>query len=491
MRHRFRQTLLVVVACALLALAATSPSALLSAGKEPAAAQTRAVAAPDAPNIILVSTDDQTLYDLRWMPITRELIGGHGIEFTDGLSPHSLCCPARAEMMTGQYGQNNGVHHNDGVHGGYPALIDPDNTIGRWLYDAGYQTAMVGKYLNQFTEFDARPEGWDHWNPYVGGTDFMTTTYVNDGDMVTRHGYVDDITNEYARAYIDEFSGPTPFFVWVSNFAPHRAKKRPKRAEYAYPAPRFRHVLTDVKLPALKKRSFNEKNVSDQPAKTHVAKVSRAEMQTRFTTRIQSIQAADEGVRDLVDTLEANGELDSTYIFFVSDNGYLLGEHRLSHKNYIFRESMAIPYAVRVPGALERTVSDVPVTLTDLAPTFADLAGATPERLVDGQSFAALLRGEPLTWRDTQLIQTGKTRASHDGWRIRGARTDRYTYGKDMTNGFEQLYDRLATPSEVLNVAQDPRYRAVRKAMRTRMRALKDCAGPSCSANFGPVPPPS
>ncbi len=199
MRHRFRQTLLAVLACALLALAATSPSALLSAGKESAAAQTRAVAARDAPNIILVSTDDQTLYDLRWMPITRELIGGHGIDFTDGLSPHSLCCPARAEMMTGQYGQNNGVHHNNGLHGGYKALIDPDNTIGRWLQHAGYQTAMVGKYLNGYGPAAERPEGWDHWNAFVGVTDFTTTTYFNDGAPIVREGYVDDITNEYAR----------------------------------------------------------------------------------------------------------------------------------------------------------------------------------------------------------------------------------------------------------------------------------------------------
>ncbi len=213
-------------------------------------------------------------------------------------------------------------------------------------------------------------------------------------------------------------------------------------------------------------------------------------MQQRFTSRIEAIQAADEGVRDLVDSLAANSELDSTYIFFVSDNGYLLGEHRLSHKNYIYREAMEIPFAVRVPGALERTVSDVPVTLTDLAPTFADLAGATPERLVDGESFAALLRGEPFTWRDTQLIQTGKSGASHDAWRIRGARTARYTYGKDTTNGFEQLYDRKRAPREVRNVAGKPTYRYVLREMRHRMRALRSCSGAGCSVDFGRVPAP-
>ncbi len=444
----------------------------------------------DRPNIILISTDDQTTYDMQWMPIVRELVNGHGFEFTDGQSPHSLCCPARAEMLTGQYGQNNGVHHNSGVNGGYHALIDPDNTIGRWLQDAGYQTALAGKFLNGYTEKYGQPEGWDHWNPYVGGTDFMTTRYYNDGQPLVRHGYVDDITNAYARSYVDEFAGPKPFFVWISNYAPHRAKKRTGETEYSYAAPRFQGTLSNVTLPVLRKKSFNERNVSDQPKETHVPKVSAFEMQKRFTSRIEALQAADQNVQELVDQLDALGELDNTYIFFVSDNGYLLGEHRLSHKNYIFRESMAIPFSVRVPSAAGTTRSDLPVTLADLAPTIAELAQATPERLVDGASFASLLRGDALPWRDTQLIQTGREPTTFDSWRIRGARTDRYTYGRDVTNGFEQLYDRVKDPYEIHNRAKDPRYKPVLREMRKRAAALRTCAGASCSRSFGPVPPP-
>ncbi|MEZ5091451.1 sulfatase [Nocardioides sp.] len=446
----------------------------------------------ERPNIILISTDDQTTYDMQWMPITRELIGGHGVDFPDGLSPHSLCCPARAEMVTGQYGQNNGVHHNTGANGGYHALIDRDNTIGRWLQDAGYHTGMAGKYMNGYNETYGAPEGWDHWNPYVRGTDFMNTRYYNDGDLVERHGYVDDITNEYVRSYIDEFAkAEQPFFVWISNYAPHRAKKRTGETEYSVPAPRFRGTLADVRLPALDKPSFNEDDVSDQPSNTHVAKVSPAEMQKRFTSRIEALQAADENVAKLVDQLDRLGELDNTYIFFVSDNGYLLGEHRLSHKNYIYRESMAVPFEVRVPTATTGTTSQMPVTLADLAPTISELAGATPERLVDGVSFAPLLRGQPMTWRDTQLIQTGKASPSLEGWRIRGARTDRYTYGVDVTDNFEQLYDRLRDPFEIDNVAKDPRYRPVLLDMRNRMEALRDCAGASCAQNFGPSVDPN
>jgi arylsulfatase A-like enzyme len=460
-----------------------------------AAPQTRTAVAQEAPpdqrpNIILISTDDQNTYDMQWMPFTRELVAGHGIDFPDGLSPHSLCCPARAEIITGQYGQNNGVHHNTGARGGYKALIDRNNTVGRWLHDAGYQTALVGKFLNGYTESYGTPAGWDHWNPYVGGTTFMRTRYYNDGSPIVRKGYVDDITNAYARSYIDEFAGPQPFFVWISNFAPHRAKQRKGAEQYSYAAPRFQGTLSDAKFPVPAKKSFNEADVSDQPRETHRAKWSVREMRKRFISRIEAIQAADEDLKKLVDQLDALGELDNTYIFFVSDNGYLLGEHRLDKKNWIFREAMAVPFSVRLPDATAGTTSTVPVTMADLAPTFAELAQATPERLVDGVSFAPLLQTGSMPWRDTQIIQTGRAGETYDSWKIRGARTDRYTYGRDVTNNFEQLYDRLLDPFEVHNRAKDPRYRPVLLEMRRRMSALRDCQGASCSQSFGRVPNP-
>ena len=78
-----------------------------------ASSSTSLAGAPDTrPNIVFISTDDQRIDDMRYMPFTRALIGGHGVTFTRALSPHPLCCPARAEFVTGQYAQNNGVSHN-------------------------------------------------------------------------------------------------------------------------------------------------------------------------------------------------------------------------------------------------------------------------------------------------------------------------------------------------------------------------------------------
>ena len=101
-------------------------------------------AADERPNIVLVVTDDMRADDLAYMPRTRELIGAAGATFTKFISPHPLCCPARAGILTAQYAQNHGVQHNRGERGGYGAF-DPSATLATWMQQAGYRTAMHGK----------------------------------------------------------------------------------------------------------------------------------------------------------------------------------------------------------------------------------------------------------------------------------------------------------------------------------------------------------
>jgi hypothetical protein len=113
------------------------------------------------PNIVLVTTDDMNRSDLRWMPITRRLLGGRGVTVGDFISNHPLCCPARAEILTGQYAQNNGVWDN-GISrwGGYSRLARPAQHVGRWLQDAGYRTVFLGKHLNGYEKVRNRQPGW-------------------------------------------------------------------------------------------------------------------------------------------------------------------------------------------------------------------------------------------------------------------------------------------------------------------------------------------
>jgi arylsulfatase A-like enzyme len=213
-------------------------------------------------------------------------------------------------------------------------------------------------------------------------------------------------------------------------------------------------------------------------------------IQDYFTERLRTLQDVDDAVERLIATLEETGELENTYVFFVSDNGHLLGEHRLVQKNVLYREALAIPLVVRVPGATPST-SSRPVTIVDLAPTIAELAGVEPQRVVDGRSFVPLLRGQPLRWRDTQLVLTGGTRTVGPlpGWEYRGVRTHRYTFMRRAVDGVEFLFDRRRHPEENVNVASARRYRAVRLELRERLQALAVCSAEDCWRRFGRMPP--
>ncbi len=448
------------------------------------------------PNIVFITTDDQGVDDMRWMPFTRRLIGARGINFTRALSPHPLCCPARAELVTGQYGQNNGVHHNGGTHGGYRSLVEPRNTLAKWLHDSGYQTGMVGKYLNGYGHDQAGPAtkdpSWDQWNPSVDGEySYNETTFFNNGNPTVETRMVDDVVNDYAQRYIREFSAnDAPFYVWASNLAPH------SRTGMTPPLPAGRHqgLFRGVVLPAASKASFNKPIVGGpRPSVLPTMAQMLRRQQKAFKVRIQALQAADEGVRDIVQTLTDTGELDNTYIIFTSDNGWLYGEHGFNSKNYLFEEALRIPMLVRIPGQTTATKSSVPVTLVDLASTVASLAGVTPARRQDGISFAPLLRGKTtMPWRVTQLVQTGRTSRTEadQGWALRGVRTARWTYVRNSADGKNELYDRARDPLQMVNLAKTRGYRPVVRELARRTVLLRTCAGWTCRRNFGPEPRP-
>ncbi len=110
-----RRASISAVAAGLITAAALAViSAPVTAADAGDAGVTQAAASgPVRPNIVLITTDDQSLDEMAWMPKTRRQLGSNGVTFTGALSPAPLCCPARAEIVTGQYGQNNGVRSND------------------------------------------------------------------------------------------------------------------------------------------------------------------------------------------------------------------------------------------------------------------------------------------------------------------------------------------------------------------------------------------
>ena len=186
--------LLVVLVATLATVTATSDSPRAASARmvqttqdpsqEPSPEQgdTSARSPDPRPNIVFVLTDDMREDDLDHMPITRRLVADQGMEFTDAISPHPLCCPARAQLATGQYAQNSGVQHNRGVHGGFQAL-DPTREATTWFRDNGYRTGFVGKFLNGYGPQDVRPSGWSRWDALTRGVyDYVNFSMTGDGE---------------------------------------------------------------------------------------------------------------------------------------------------------------------------------------------------------------------------------------------------------------------------------------------------------------------
>ena len=460
---------------------------------------TPAVASPGAPNIVLISTDDQTLDELRWMPQTRRLLGGAGATFTNFLAPHPLCCPSRAQILTGQYAQNNGVRDNGGRHGGVRAFAEAEQeALPVWMANAGYRTGFLGKYLNGYTTDRGVPPGWEEWDATVAGIfDYYGFTQFDGTDTSTPAGHQTDYLAARSAQFIDEAStDDRPFFLWASYSAPHGTcigDTEGRCAAPPIPAKRDAERYAGVAAPFRGSPGVRETDLDDKPGfVTEAGPADPREMQTLFTQRIRSLAAVDDAVATTVAALRHTGELDDTLVVFVSDNGYLFGEHSYVGKIVPYEESLRVPLLVRGPGVPAGVVRDQVALMTDLAPTFAAVADADPLRPVDGTDLLPWARHDAGQPERTVLLQAGWRGADPERklWLYRGVRTDRYTYVRWRTDDLVELYDRSTDPDELDNVGDDPRYAAVVDELAHRTRKLGRCSGPSCRVEPGPVPEP-
>ncbi|GHJ57613.1 hypothetical protein NOK12_01320 [Nocardioides sp. OK12] len=453
------------------------------------------------PNIVLITTDDQSDAELRFMPRTRRLLGAAGIEFTDAINPHPLCCPARAEILTGEYAHNNGVRHNDGPHGGWSAFVasNEKENLGPWLRRAGYRTAFVGKNLNEYTFAAPRPRGWDFFSPTGERTySYYGTTFYNDGQpRGFGDKYVADIVRDESVRLIKAWAAePEPFFLWASHVGPHAAYVDGWRS----PVPARRHagLFGDLQVGTRAKASFNEADVSDKPPFiSGRGKLSLVKLTKQVRDRARSLQAIDQANARTIRALRRSGELDDTLVVFVSDNGFLLGEHRYFGKDVPYDEALQVPLLARGPGIEPGTTSRATASMVDLAPTFLDYAGVLDDVRAAGHTDGISLRpvwAEAAPVNDTSLIQAGTSdpeALAAFGWAWRGVRTGRYTYTR-WWDGFEEVYDRRRDPGELRNVAGQASYRGVRRELRRRYERLADCSGVrECEQqDFGAVPSP-
>jgi arylsulfatase A-like enzyme len=490
--HGVRGAFVVTVLASLVGLAGALTVVGASQTPTTASPQDASLATgPGRPNVVVIMTDDMRADELRYMPNVQRLLVDRGVRFTNAVSPHPLCCPARAELMSGQYGQNNGVRHNDGPYGGYKRLDRVDQNIGRWLRDSGYRTSYHGKFLNGYERSHPlrEPAGWTFWDAQVGGIYSYWRARFFNGDRYG-HEYVTDVMTERTGETFRRFAKQgAPFLTVVNHVAPHVTLDRPHRP---IPQPKYADLYKRAVPPSLRSPAYNDRNVADLPRDLRFDRVRTSRVVRLFRDRIRSLRSVDDAVAATVRQLAKLGELDNTYIVFTSDNGNGLGEHRYTGKNIVSEEMLDVPLVIRGPGFAPGTTDATPVSLVDLPATIVDWADATPGHRLDGVSIERLRDDSLPPVRDTMLVQTGDgARDATPGWDYRGVLTDRYLYAHQAGRPrVGILFDRLRDPHALRNVFADPRYTEIRRELAARTDALQRCAGAACNRVFGALPEP-
>jgi len=283
------------------------------------------------PNILFILTDDMRASDLQYMPNTQNLLEKQGVKFTNAWVTRSLCCPSRSTILRGQYAHNHNVWTNVYPSGGFWKFHDQgleNSTIATWLDDTGYDTVLIGKYLNPYGLDRAGnyapttyvPPGWDRWYAWEGTYRGTQLKYdINENGRVATYyrskTHDTDLDTQTAERFIRQTAGSAPFFMHLSPNAPH---------DPAYYAPRHANEFSDTPLPG--PPSFNEKDVSDKPAwvrnRPLLTSTNVQYLTKLYRDRLRTLQSVDEMVGRLVAALRDTGELSNTYIVFTSDNGF-------------------------------------------------------------------------------------------------------------------------------------------------------------------------
>ena len=540
-----RALLITGVAAIALTLGATGASVIaqpLPVTAAPAPAPASPSAKDNRPNFVIIQTDDQTVQDLSVMSRTKRLMRDKGTIFTQMMTPFAICCPSRAAMMSAAYPHNNKVQANFPPSGGY-GVWEKNNGkkfVGAWLKNAGYHTVHIGKYINGYGYINnplARdPQGWSEWH---GSTDLSTYQMwgyrLNEPDGSNVYGkfnvenpefYSTDVYRGIAENVIKEQAKEDgPFYLQVAFLAPHVETKPLKESaiknlliKYGKnpsqmvdaddpdpatgiqtipprPAPRHQNSLRNEQLD--NDPSFNEADVSDKHPFIQALPILTDEkiqdLKDDNRQRRQSLLAVDQAVEGIINTLRQTNQLDNTYIVFVGDNGYVLGQHRISKGKYFpYEPALNIPFIMRGPGVQAGARVDQMVTLMDVTPTVLDFAGVKATgRVPDGISLRKILTaGTPIVNR-TLLLSSGPQSAPSGEPlpMFDGVRDSRYSYWK-YEDGFEELYDREIDPYEMESVANNARYAEVKAALLAEWNALKDCAGKECQVASAVIPDP-
>jgi arylsulfatase A-like enzyme len=443
----------------------------------PGPAAAPAQAADPKPNILIILTDDQPPDTMMVMPKTMKFFGNGGTNYPNGSVSTPLCCPSRSSIFSGRYAHNHGVHTNENP--GVGPAVDQGATMQKYLHDAGYQTAIDGKMLNNWG-YRNNPPNWDHWALFQGGNNntpedgYFDSAFNVDGTIKTVPGYTTDVLGSEAVKFLNDFGQQPskPWLLYVATQAPHA----PFHAAPKYDGSSVPPWAGD---PAV-----FESDKSDKPPWSHQGYTYAKGVALR-QEQLNTLKSVDDMVGKITKKLKATGQAQNTLAVFMSDNGFLWGQHSIgADKRWPYLPSIQVPFLARWPGHIAAGATDDRIVAgLDLLPTILDATGISPtlKYPLDGRSFLS----SPPRKRMLYEYWRSPDKPSIPGWAATLTPTYEYIewYDDDMkTITFREYYDLTTDPYQLVNLfkdgtkADDPPLSPLHK----RLTKDRSCIGPAC-----------
>ena len=462
----------------------------------------RAAAADDAPrrNVIFILSDDHRYDFMGFMPTSpawletphMDRLAREGAHLVNAFVSTSLCSPSRASILTGQY-----MHRHRVVDNQRPV---PDGTtfFPKYLQQAGYNTALVGKWHMGHENDEPRP-GFDHWASFKGqGTYYDPTLNIN-GVRKQFQGYNADVLTKHALDWLDSGRAKDkPFFLYLSFKAVHYPFLPAKRHLGRYEGRKidYPHTMANTERNYqtqprwVKDRRYSIHGI-DHMETGAFDKDPVPDFDDLYYRYAEAVHSLDENLGRVLRYLDEKNLGRDTVVIYMGDNGFALGEHGFYDKRDAFETSIRVPMLAWAPGMIKpKTTITQMVQNIDIAPTVLDVCGVRPPAAArfDGRSMLSLLRGQSAPWRDHLLYEY------HWEWNFPATpttfaiRTERYKYifyhGVWDIDGF---YDLRTDPHERHNLIRVPAYADRIAAMKRQLFTELQASG---GLNL-PVRPPA
>jgi arylsulfatase A-like enzyme len=462
----------------------------------------------DRPNILFIFTDDHasaaiSAYGsvINQTP-NLDRIANEGVRFENCLVTNSICGPSRAVILTGKYSHLNGFHTNvDTFDGSQPTFI-------KMLRDAGYTTAVVGKW-----HLVSDPTGFDYWNILIGQGLYYNPRMIDNGTEVKLEGYTTDLITDISLDWLKNKRDPNkPFVLMYQHKAPHRNwEPSPDHLtmydDVTIPEPdtlfddyegrgtaartqemEIARDLDDHDLKLDERRGLNEeqlaawnaaygpKNEAFREANLQGDDLVRWKYQRYIKDYLRCVASVDDNVGRMLDYLKESGLDKNTIVVYSSDQGWYLGEHGWFDKRWMYEESLSTPLMVRWPGVTKPgTVNHDMVTNVDFAETCLEAAGETIPDDMQGRSLVPVLKGEtPDDWRKSFYYHYYEYPGWHMVQRHYGVRTDRYKLIHFYQIGEWEMYDLEKDPHEMHSVYGDPAYADIQAELHAELKRLRE-----------------